>query len=274
MDNRMKRQRGRGRKPGGGGGGGGGGHHPNRTLESNGPDVKIRGSASHIYEKYVQLSRDAAASGDRVASESYAQHAEHYFRMLRAMAPQTPVYEPRAVGQDLDFEQQEGGEAEGAEEGGEYAEGEAPVQAYGQQQPRQPYDNRGENRGDNRGDRGPRQDRGDRGNFGRQGFRQPRDDQRGDQPREQRGEAGGEPQRVDENGETVFTAPRRYAENQEAQAAPQGGEDAGAEGQDRGPRRRRGRGRYRPGEGRPEGEGEAAPVEGFGDNLPAFIGND
>ena len=105
----MKRQRGRGRKPGGGGGGG---NHPNRTLESNGPDVKVRGSAQHIYEKYVQLSRDASSSGDRVMSESYAQYAEHYFRMLRAMQPQMPVYEPQRFGQDLDYDQEEGGDCE------------------------------------------------------------------------------------------------------------------------------------------------------------------
>ena len=122
----MKRQRGRGRKPGGGGnynGGGGGGHgnHPNRTLESNGPDIKIRGSASHLYEKYVQLSRDASTSGDRVLSESYAQYAEHYYRMLRAMQPQTPVYEPARFGQDLDYENEEGGEDGEGAEGGAFA---------------------------------------------------------------------------------------------------------------------------------------------------------
>lgn len=55
----MKRQRGRGRKPGGGGGGGGGGNHGNRPLESNGPEVKIRGTAAQIYEKYSQYARDA-----------------------------------------------------------------------------------------------------------------------------------------------------------------------------------------------------------------------
>lgn len=60
----------------------------NRTLESNGPDVKIRGNAQHIYEKYQQLARDANASGDRVMAESYLQHAEHYFRVLLESQPQ------------------------------------------------------------------------------------------------------------------------------------------------------------------------------------------
>src|SRR5215472_8047005 len=84
----MKRSRGRGgRRPpssSGGGNSGGGGNNPNRTYDSNGPEIKIRGSASHVYEKYLQLARDANASGDRVMAESYLQHAEHYYRILAA----------------------------------------------------------------------------------------------------------------------------------------------------------------------------------------------
>lgn len=53
-----------------------------RSYESNGPDVKIRGTAHHIAEKYLQLARDAQTSGDPVAAESYLQHAEHYFRLI------------------------------------------------------------------------------------------------------------------------------------------------------------------------------------------------
>src|SRR4028118_465180 len=53
-----------------------------RSYESNGPDVKIRGTAQHIAEKYSQLARDAQASGDPVAAENYFQHAEHYFRII------------------------------------------------------------------------------------------------------------------------------------------------------------------------------------------------
>jgi hypothetical protein len=53
-----------------------------RVYESNGPDVKIRGTASHIAEKYIQLARDAQSSGDPVAAENYYQHAEHYFRLI------------------------------------------------------------------------------------------------------------------------------------------------------------------------------------------------
>ena len=96
----MKRSRRGGRRPqnghnghvnnvgGGGGGGGGGGYNPNRTFDSNGPEIKIRGSASHVYEKYLQLARDANASGDRVMAENYLQHAEHYFRILAAAQQQ------------------------------------------------------------------------------------------------------------------------------------------------------------------------------------------
>src|SRR5579871_3656570 len=55
-----------------------------RSYESNGPDVKIRGNAQHIAEKYLQLARDAHTSGDPVGAENYLQHAEHYFRLIAA----------------------------------------------------------------------------------------------------------------------------------------------------------------------------------------------
>lgn len=82
------RQNNNGSGGGGGGGGNGGGrkssHGPNRSYDSNGPDVKIRGTASHIFEKYQQLARDAQSAGDRVAAENYLQHAEHYYRLMLA----------------------------------------------------------------------------------------------------------------------------------------------------------------------------------------------
>src|ERR1700674_3512915 len=55
-----------------------------RSYESNGPDVKIRGTAAHIAEKYLSLARDALSSGDLVSAESYFQHAEHYNRIIMA----------------------------------------------------------------------------------------------------------------------------------------------------------------------------------------------
>src|SRR6478672_8827796 len=77
-----KRMRGRNNSPGGNNRKG-----PNpltRSYESNGPDVKIRGTAHHVAEKYLQLARDAQSSGDPVMAESYLQHAEHYFRIIAA----------------------------------------------------------------------------------------------------------------------------------------------------------------------------------------------
>ncbi|TYC53460.1 DUF4167 domain-containing protein [Rhodobacterales bacterium] len=92
-----KRMRGRGRK----------GPNPlTRTYESNGPDVKIRGTAMHIAEKYQQLARDAQASGDRVMSENYNQHAEHYLRIVAAAQPQQPAVQPSSRNDaDDDYEQ-------------------------------------------------------------------------------------------------------------------------------------------------------------------------
>ena len=93
----MKRMRGRGHRPGGGGGGGGGLRHHggsgggniplnrNHVFDSSGPDLRIRGTAQQLFEKYLQLGRDATSGGDRVMAEGYFQHAEHYFRILNAM---------------------------------------------------------------------------------------------------------------------------------------------------------------------------------------------
>ena len=61
-----------------------------RNFESNGPDVKIRGNANHIAEKYSVLARDALTSGDTVMAENYFQHAEHYFRIIAANQQSNP----------------------------------------------------------------------------------------------------------------------------------------------------------------------------------------
>jgi hypothetical protein len=60
-----------------------------RSFESSGPDVKIRGTAQHIAEKYMALARDAIGSGDLVLGENYLQHAEHYNRIIMAAQPTT-----------------------------------------------------------------------------------------------------------------------------------------------------------------------------------------
>jgi hypothetical protein len=121
----IKRQRNRNRN--GGGGGGKPQHNTNRAFDSNGPDgVKVRGAAQHVYEKYQQLARDAHTSGDRVLAENHLQHAEHYFRVLRAMQPQRPLADivgrdQYASGYDIDFEDETGAQGDGAETDGEAA---------------------------------------------------------------------------------------------------------------------------------------------------------
>jgi hypothetical protein len=97
-----KRMRGRNRK----------GQNPlTRVYESNGPDVKIRGTASHVAEKYIQLARDAQGSGDPVAAENYYQHAEHYFRLIaaaqeqfRQSQPSQPYFRPESEPREESFE--------------------------------------------------------------------------------------------------------------------------------------------------------------------------
>jgi len=74
----MKRQRGRNRNRGGNNGNN---NNPNRSFDSNGPEVKVRGNAHTVYERYVQLARDATSSGNRVRAENLLQHAEHYLRL-------------------------------------------------------------------------------------------------------------------------------------------------------------------------------------------------
>jgi hypothetical protein len=126
--NNNKRMRGRNRNhkshhSGGGGGGGGGGHHHNpltRVYESNGPEVKIRGTAHHVAEKYLQLARDAQTSGDTVNAENHFQHAEHYLRLIAAaqeqFRQQNPYYQaPPAPGQIASEEGFDGDDDEGSQ---------------------------------------------------------------------------------------------------------------------------------------------------------------
>ncbi len=107
----------------GGGGGGGGGHPGNRprpphriqTFESSGPNVKIRGNAYQVFERYIAMAREASSAGDRIAAENFYQHAEHYFRMMNAdgngqghlqqQRPMTPA--DTEMNGDLDIDQPE-----------------------------------------------------------------------------------------------------------------------------------------------------------------------
>jgi hypothetical protein len=72
-----------------------GGNPLTRTYDSSGPDVKIRGTAQHIAEKYSTLARDAQSAGDRVIAENYLQHAEHYYRIIAAAQAQMQERFPR-----------------------------------------------------------------------------------------------------------------------------------------------------------------------------------
>lgn len=100
-----KRGRGRGRKPQ---------NSSNRTMDSNGPDVKIRGTAAHIFEKYQALARDAQVSDDRISAENYLQHAEHYYRLILA-AQQPADGQPRLQ----QGGQSQGGQSQGGQQHGE-----------------------------------------------------------------------------------------------------------------------------------------------------------
>jgi Domain of unknown function (DUF4167) len=126
-----KRMRGRNRK--------GGHHHQNplsRMYESNGPDVKIRGTASHVAEKYLQLARDAQSSGDPVAAENYYQHAEHYFRVIAAAQEQLRQSQPY-------YQQQPPGEMRAAaDDSYDDGDGEQPHvggEPFAPREPQQPY---------------------------------------------------------------------------------------------------------------------------------------
>jgi len=155
-----------------------------RSYESNGPDVKIRGNAHHVAEKYLQLARDAHTSGDPVAAENYLQHAEHYFRLIAAAQAAQLAAQGRAPGEP------EPEDAEDEDDGGVLdrfaspAERAPPYNPQNQPFAPQPnpsvgafgYNDRQPFEGDrpSQGDRGPFQPRGDRPQQNRHDNRPPR----------------------------------------------------------------------------------------------------
>ena len=170
-----KRMRGRSRK----------GPNPlSRTFESNGPDVKIRGTASHIADKYVQLARDAQSSGDPVAAENYFQHAEHYYRILAAAQPQ---FQPQQGFSRADDDRDEDGEDGDFEGDGAPGFNGAQQPPFAPQQPR-PYEgdrSRPEGGGNPRYDSRPRSDEHGNRDQSHGQPRYPRDDHgHGGQPRD------------------------------------------------------------------------------------------
>lgn len=174
-----KRGRGRGNNNNGGGGGGGNnfnrkGQNPlTRTYDSSGPDVKIRGTAQHIAEKYATLARDAQSSGDRVIAENYLQHAEHYNRIIAAAQAQMQERFQHQDRQDYNGQDDRDGDDI---DGNDYDDATG-VQPVMDQQPRENRD-QGRDQNRNRDNRGDRQDRGNRDN---RGERQDRDN-RGNRP--------------------------------------------------------------------------------------------
>jgi hypothetical protein len=104
-NNQNRRGRGRGPRkphggPHGGHGGGGGGQSKAHSFDSSGnaSDVRVRGNAYQVLEKYLQLARDAGTAGDRVAAENFLQHADHYYRVVAA---QNEGQRPRIGGREI-----------------------------------------------------------------------------------------------------------------------------------------------------------------------------
>ena len=178
-----------GRGSGSGGGGGDNRKHQNpltRTFESNGPDVKIRGTPAHVAEKYVTLARDALSSGDPVLAENYLQHAEHYNRIILAYREQQAAQAEQTQNQPRQPRQ---GDDPQVEDG---ADGENDIEAAASPQPRS-NDGPGRWNGNGNGERRPatpegeagerRQQRGPRGRRPGRGDRAPREAVEGsDQP--------------------------------------------------------------------------------------------
>lgn len=191
-----KRMRGRNRSSGSGSNNGGGrGPNPlTRSYESNGPDVKVRGTAQSIAEKYLQLGRDAQATGDYVAAESFFQHAEHYLRLIAAAQEQYQLQNPGYRG----FDTPEGDTDDNEDESVPFRQGQPQPDirpafqtqqdqegADDTRQPFLPQDQREYSSRDQQGQRPPRDQRPYPPRDQRDQRYQPRD-QRGYQPREQR----------------------------------------------------------------------------------------
>ena len=213
-----------------------------RVFESNGPDIKIRGTASHVAEKYVQLARDARSSGDPVAAENYYQHAEHYFRLIAAAQEQFRQNQPQPRVDN---------EAPPAEDGDDEGEsfshfGQEPGFVPQQPQPYMRDNNQREQRGDGqpyqRDQQQPREHRGERD----------RDRDHRPQPQYQP-QPQPQPSIADSGGvdrlPSFITGPQP-----QVNGAPGGYE----EGRERFPRRRR-----RPHGPRPDMAAPAAPSEDF-----------
>ncbi|MDE2444580.1 MAG: DUF4167 domain-containing protein [Alphaproteobacteria bacterium] len=145
---------------------GGGGNSNNKVFDSNGPDIKLRGTSQTIAEKYMQLGRDAQSSGDNVAAENYYQHAEHYYRVWAASQPagHSLVMYKKLGDEEFDEDGAEGAEDEAGDASGNpetpgNVEGAEPVEGASVDQNTQ-HDGQQQNRGNrnfNNRDRNNRQ---------------------------------------------------------------------------------------------------------------------
>lgn len=168
-----------------------------RSYESNGPDVKVRGTAQHVADKYAQLARDAQVSGDPVAAENYFQHAEHYYRLI-ATAQEALRQQygggPRAFDEDGDEGDEDGG-PNGYGYPGDRVQGVPPMDEseFGVPQQQQPYDTP---RGGN-SDREQRYERNERPGQDRGPERQGQGQDRGPDRNQQRFDRNGGGERFD-----------------------------------------------------------------------------
>jgi len=207
-----------------------------RSYESNGPDVKIRGTAQHIAEKYLQLARDAQSSGDTIMAESLLQHAEHYFRLIAAA--QTAQQQANGFGRpqmEAEIEMEDDDDFAALpdrfaplSERLPPAAYQAPPQPFIAQQPQpqphfvqpqpqpQPYEERpmGEMRQDMRGERPERMDRPERGEH--RGERPPRPER----PPFRERNNDGEPRRFERNRDRRFQRPGPEVSDEPAPGLP------------------------------------------------------
>jgi hypothetical protein len=263
-----------------------------RSYESNGPDVKVRGTAQHIADRYLQLARDAQSSGDPVLAESYFQYAEHYLRIIAAAQEQMQGqygYRPRQEGGAEDEGEGDEGDAEGFGTPQPYGGGQQPSGSFNGQQhqmhrgangnaiasddqppmfsppPRERFDNGPRERFDNRNQRFEQRDRdgwnrqnrndgGNRNDHGR------RDNYRRDMSGEGRGsspEYQGEPRQHQPRGDHMEGGGDHYGSEPRRFQGQHGGEGRSPDRSDRPHRERFDRGPRQP-----------APEE---QTLPSFI---
>ena len=188
--------------------GGGGGNPLSRVYESNGPDVKVRGTAQTVADKYLQLGRDAQVSGDNVTAESYYQFAEHYLRIVAAAQAYNQQMQPQY--RRSEEEQDEDGEDEGSE---------MPVQprVADPSQVEQPREAEGERQAPQQNFRQPRDQRDERGNRDNRDRNRPRFQDRRDGPQSSNGEARGNVQPHANESQPRETTPTAQADNEDDQ---------------------------------------------------------